>query len=112
MTTEQTAGTDPIHHDIPRGAHGLPLPHLHCYRTDVHEGHDYESQDHGKFWCPGQTDEDQLDRSMMVPQRFTSPAAVQFAEALAAERCARGEHETDAETGDEVCRWCKAVIEP
>lgn len=45
---------------------------------------------------------------------FPSPTDIRLAEAKAAERCARGEHraETDAETGDEVCRWCKAVVEP
>lgn len=38
---------------------------------------------------------------------------IRVAECIAAARCAAGEHrqETDAETGNEVCRWCGAVLD-
>jgi hypothetical protein len=38
---------------------------------------------------------------------------VRAAGSVIAARCAVGEHrqETDAETGNEVCRWCKKVLD-
>lgn len=37
-----------------------------------------------------------------------------MAAGLVAQDCAEGRHrtETDADTGDEVCRFCPAVVEP
>lgn len=43
----------------------------------------------------------------------TPDLLARLAESIAAVRCGRGEHrtETDEVTGDEVCRYCKTVVE-
>lgn len=53
-----------------------------------------------------------LIRPVLERGDFTS-AEIRLAESIVAGRCGRGEHrtETDAETGDEVCRWCGTVVE-
>lgn len=53
----------------------------------------------------------QPDRGLNLPDEATRRMAVRL---ITETDCAAGRHrtETDAETGDEVCRFCGAVVEP